>query len=54
MGTFAASAPGVFFYVTEPGNVYRSHDGGRGFTALEEGAAHVRGERARSVTVVTS
>jgi photosystem II stability/assembly factor-like uncharacterized protein len=47
MGALAAGGPGVFFYVTEPGDVYRSADGGRSF-ALVDYATDVRGEVARS------
>jgi photosystem II stability/assembly factor-like uncharacterized protein len=53
MGTLAAGAPGVFYYVTEPGDLYRSDDGGGSFVALE-GDASLHGQRARAVTVVTS
>lgn len=51
MGTLAAGAAGVFFYVTEPGDVYRSEDGGAHF-ALVEAPGAARGSKARSVLVV--
>jgi hypothetical protein len=54
MGTLAAGAPGVFYYVTEPGDLYRSDDGGRSFALVDVSAPDVRGDRARAVTVVTS
>jgi hypothetical protein len=54
MGTLAAGAPGVFYYLTEPGDLYRSDDGARSFALLESAAALPRGERGRTVTVVTS
>jgi len=54
MGTLAAGAPGVFYYVTEPGDIYRSSDGGGRFDRLDEGQGPKRGTKARSVTVLTS
>jgi hypothetical protein len=51
MGALAAAGPGVFFYVTEPGDVYRSADGGRSF-ALVDYAGDVRGQIARSAFVL--
>lgn len=54
MGTLAAGAPGVFYYVTEPGDLFRSDDGGSSFAKLDAGPAALRGDRARSVTVVPS
>jgi photosystem II stability/assembly factor-like uncharacterized protein len=51
MGTLAAGGPGVFYYVTEPGDVYRSSDGGQSFAAVEY-ATDVRGRIARAVLTV--
>jgi photosystem II stability/assembly factor-like uncharacterized protein len=51
MGALAAGGPGVFFYVTEPGDIYRSADGGRSFAPVEYGA-DVRGETARTAFVL--
>jgi hypothetical protein len=54
MGALAAGDPGVFFYVTEEGDIFRSEDGGRGFEQLGyEPSADARGTKARSLTVVT-
>jgi hypothetical protein len=53
MGTLAAGGPGVFYYVTEPGEVYRSADGGASFEHLDEGPNPRRGVQARAVLVVT-
>ncbi len=52
MGTLAAGAPGVFYYLTEPGELYRSDDGGKSFALLDE-AEPIRGNKARSLLVVT-
>jgi hypothetical protein len=51
MGALAAGSPGVFYYVTDPGEVYRSSDGGRAFAQLEY-ANDVRGRVARTVLAV--
>lgn len=51
MGTLAAGAAGVIYYVTEPGDIYRSSDGARSF-GLVEGPSQVRGDRARAVAVI--
>jgi BNR/Asp-box repeat len=48
MGTLVAGEPGVFYYLTEPGNVYRSTNGGRSFEQLEYEAAAAIGQGARS------
>jgi photosystem II stability/assembly factor-like uncharacterized protein len=53
MGTLAAGGPGVFYYVTEPGELYRSEDGGRSFALIEEGSDPQHGIKARSVLVLT-
>jgi photosystem II stability/assembly factor-like uncharacterized protein len=52
MGTLAAGGPGVFYYVTEPGELYRSDDGGHTFSLLDEGPDPLRGTKARSVLVL--
>jgi photosystem II stability/assembly factor-like uncharacterized protein len=52
MGTLAAGGPGVFYYVTEPGDVYRSHDGGRSFASIEYDKADLRGDKARSAIAI--
>lgn len=51
MGALAAATPGVFYYVTEPGEIYRSTDGGRSFAAVDY-ATDVRGEIARCAFVL--
>jgi photosystem II stability/assembly factor-like uncharacterized protein len=51
MGALAAGSPGVFYYVTDPGEVYRSADGGRTFAQLEY-SNDVRGGIARTVLAV--
>ncbi len=48
MGTLAAGRPGTFYYVTEPGDIYRSSDAGRSFAAVDY-ATDVRGQTARAV-----
>ena len=53
MGTLAAGAPGVFYYMTEPGELYRSQDGAESFALLEEGALPLRGNKARSLLVLS-
>jgi photosystem II stability/assembly factor-like uncharacterized protein len=35
MGALAAGAPGEFYYLTEPGGVFHSQDGGASFTEIE-------------------
>lgn len=54
MGTLAAGGPGVFYYLTEPGDLYRSDDGGRRFERLDVALPQPRGDVARTVTVVPS
>jgi hypothetical protein len=54
MGTLCAGAPGVFYYVTEPGDIYRSSDGGASFERLDEGPNPERGTKARAVLVVNA
>lgn len=49
MGTLAAAVPGTFYYVTEPGDVYRSDDGGRSFQTLGYSSKDARGTKARSL-----
>jgi hypothetical protein len=46
MGTLCAAGPGVFYYVLESGDLYRSEDGGRSFTMVTYGD-EVRGNTAR-------
>jgi photosystem II stability/assembly factor-like uncharacterized protein len=53
MGTLAAGAPGIFYYVTEPGEVYRSSDGGARFERIDEGPRPERGSKARSALALT-
>jgi hypothetical protein len=52
MGTLTAGAPGEFFYVTEPGDVYRSTEGGASFEQIDEGSERPRGVKARSLLVL--
>lgn len=54
MGTLTAGGPGVFYYLTEPGDIYRSADGGRSFSPVAYGASDVRGQKARSALVLPS
>jgi hypothetical protein len=49
MGTLAAGAPGVFYYVTEPGEIYRSSDGGESFGPADYDREDPGGRGARSV-----
>lgn len=51
MGTLAAAGPGTFYYVTEPGNLYRSNDGGASFAHVEDRGRRERGTKARSLLV---
>jgi photosystem II stability/assembly factor-like uncharacterized protein len=53
MGTLAAGGPGVFYYLTEPGDLYRSGNGGQSFTLVEQGSDPLRGAKARSLLVLT-
>jgi BNR/Asp-box repeat len=48
MGTLVAGGPGVFYYLTEPGEIYRSTDGGRAFEHLDYGPSAAIGQGARS------
>ena len=50
MGTLAAGDAGEFVYVTEPGDIYRSTDGGRSFAAVPYAARVARGSIARAVS----
>jgi hypothetical protein len=50
-GNTGGGSPGVFYYVTEPGEVYRSADGGASFDLID-GLEGARGNTARSVLVV--
>jgi photosystem II stability/assembly factor-like uncharacterized protein len=52
MGTLAAGGSGVFYYLTEPGEIYRSDDGGSSFALLNEGPDPLRGKKARSILAV--
>jgi hypothetical protein len=52
MGTLAAAGPGVFYYLTEPGDLYRSDDAAQSFTLLDEGPSPLRGTKARSLLVL--
>jgi photosystem II stability/assembly factor-like uncharacterized protein len=54
MGTLAAGAPGVFYYVTEHGDIYRSTDAGASFQRLDHDADPEPGTKARSVLVVSN
>ena len=51
MGMLSAGAPGVFYYVTEPGELFRSEDGGASFTQVEFENPNPSGV-ARAITVV--
>lgn len=51
MGTLAAGAPGEFYYLTEPGGIFRSQDGGATFTELEYENEN-KGAVARTIAVV--
>jgi len=50
MGTLAAGDAGEFVYVTEPGDIYRSTDGGRSFATVPYAARAARGSIARAVS----
>ena len=52
MGTLVAGGPGVFVYVTEPGEVYRSDDGGRSFQAAGSVELDPPVKKVRSLAVV--
>lgn len=52
MGTLAAGSAGVFYYVTDPGEIYRSGDGGRSFVHVDYGDGAVRGNVARAAAVI--
>jgi hypothetical protein len=52
MGTLAAGAAGVFYYLTEPGDLYRSEDAAQSFALLDEGLSPLRGPKARSILVL--
>jgi photosystem II stability/assembly factor-like uncharacterized protein len=51
MGTLAAGGPGEFYYLTEPGGLFRSEDGGASFTELEYDTAN-SGAVARCIAVL--
>jgi photosystem II stability/assembly factor-like uncharacterized protein len=51
MGTLAAGGPGVFYYVTEPGEIYVSTDGGATFS-LGDYTPEPKGQTARAVLVL--
>lgn len=52
MGTLAAGGPGVFYYVTEPGEIYLSTDGGASFELTDYDREEPDGQAARSVLVL--
>jgi hypothetical protein len=51
MGTLAAGAPGVFYYVVEDGDLYRSDDGGQSFRLIPYGD-DARGKGARAAVLL--
>jgi hypothetical protein len=54
MGALAAGGPGVFYYVTEPGDIYYSTNGGRSFATIEYATSDSRGTKARSVLAINA
>ena len=54
MGTLAAGGPGIFYYVTDPGEVFRSGDGGASFAPVGPGAQAAVGNGTRCVLVLPS
>lgn len=51
MGTLAAAGPGTFYYVTEPGELYRSDDAGVSFEHVDDRGGRERGTKARWLSV---
>jgi photosystem II stability/assembly factor-like uncharacterized protein len=51
MGTLAAGGPGVFYYMTDHADLYRSQDGGSSFTKIEYDAVNT-GTPARALAVL--
>lgn len=52
MGTLVAAEPGTFFYITEPGGLYRSDDAGRTFELVDNVQAEPAIKKARSLAVI--
>ena len=50
-GTHAAGGPGVFYYMTDDADLYRSQDGGSSFTKIEYDAVDT-GSAARALAVL--
>jgi len=53
MGTLAAGEAGEFYYLTEPGGIFRSEDGGATFSEIEYDTAN-KGAVARTLAVLPS
>jgi hypothetical protein len=51
MGTLAAGAPGIFYYLTIPGEIYRSEDGGESFAHVPYAGDSDHGQKTRAIAV---